>query len=205
MVVRRRLGLIAAALASPLLLGCEKLGIGTQAKPAFKAIDITGAPYANSLNLPDADGRMRSLADFKGRVTLVFFGFTQCPDVCPSTLGEIASVKQELGPAGADVQAVFVTVDPERDTPEVLKAYVAAFDPGFVALRGSLEQTREAAKHFKVFFEQRPGKTPQSYTIDHTAAAFVFDRQGRVRLFTRYGSGPQALKHDLQILLAEKV
>jgi protein SCO1/2 len=173
-------------------------------KPAFSAVDITGADYARKLALPDADGRVRSLDDFKGKVTVVFFGYTQCPDVCPTTMAELAQVKRSLGGKGGDVQGVFVTVDPERDTPQVLKAYMANFDTGFVALRGTPEQTKEAAKEFKVFYAKVPGKTPGSYTMDHTAGSYVFDRQGHVRLFTRYGAGPKALAGDLQQLLDEK-
>ena len=134
---------------------------------------------------------------------MVFFGFTQCPDVCPSTLAEIAEVKRSLGADGQRVQGVFVTVDPERDTPQVLKSYVAQFDPSFVALRGTPEQTREVAKDFKVFYAKVPGKTEGSYTVDHTAGSYVFDTQGRLRLFTRYGSGPQALANDIKLLLTE--
>lgn len=171
-------------------------------KPAFKAIDITGATYAQQLDLPDVSGQKRSLADFKGKVTIVFFGYAQCPDVCPGTLVEIADARQKLGADGAKVQPVFVTVDPERDTAQVLKEYVAAFGLDVVALRGDLEQTQAAAKAFKVFFAKVPGKEPGSYTIDHTAGAYVFDREGRVRLFVRYGSGTEALVHDLKLLLA---
>jgi protein SCO1 len=197
---RRRWLLAAAAVAGAAALsGCDRLGGGA----AFKAIDITGADYAGALSLPDAEGRLRTLADFRGKVLVVFFGFTQCPDVCPSTLAELAEVKRALGPAGADVQGIFVTVDPERDTPELLKAYVASFDPGFVALRGDAEQTRATAKAFKVYYAKVAGSTPDNYTMDHTAGSYVFDRQGRVRLFTRYGTGPQALAHDLRILLEE--
>jgi protein SCO1/2 len=190
-----------ALLLAGLLAGCDRLG-GAQ-KPAFKAVDITGAEYARELSLTDADGRRRTLADFKGKVTLVFFGYTQCPDVCPTTLGELAAVKRELGQDGERVQGVFVSVDPQRDTPQVLKAYVGAFDPGFVALRGSDEETQAAARNFKVFFARVPGKTEGSYTVDHTAGTYVFDAQGRVRLFVRYGSGAEALRHDLKLLLAE--
>jgi protein SCO1 len=192
----------ALSLAAALLLaGCDQR---PGAPPSFKSVDITGADYAQALALPDADGRPRSLAEFKGRVAVVFFGFTQCPDVCPTTLTELATVKQQLGPAGADVVGIFVTVDPERDTPEVLKAYVGNFGADMVALRGSEEQTRAAAKSFKAFYQKVPGKTATSYTVDHTAASYVFDRQGRVRLFTRYGTGAEALAHDLKILLADK-
>ena len=145
---------------------------------------------------------MRTLADFQGQVVLVFFGFTHCPDVCPTTLVEVAMVKKALGVDGRRLQAVFVTIDPERDTPELLKAYVTNFDPGFIALRGTPEQTAAAAKHFKVYFAKVPGKTAGSYSMDHTAGAYLFDPQGRVRLFTRHGGGAQALEADVRQLLA---
>ena len=176
---------------------------GAPPKATFKGVDITGAEYAQELDLADADGKRRKLADFKGKVAVVFFGYTQCPDVCPTTLAELAQVKQSLGDAGARVQGVFVTVDPERDTPEVLKAYVGNFGADFVALRGTAEETKAAAKAFKVFYAKVPGKTDTSYTMDHTAGSYIFDAQGRVRLFTRYGSGAEALRHDLALLLAE--
>jgi protein SCO1/2 len=193
---RRTLLLGAAAL----MAGCGRPGGGA---PGFQGVDITGANYAKRLELPDAEGRARTLADFRGKVTLVFFGYVQCPDVCPTTLAELAEVKRMLGPDGDRVQGVFVTLDPERDTPHVLKNYVSAFHPSFVALRGTPEQTRAAAQEFKVFFAKVPGKTDGSYTVDHTAASFLFDAQGRVRVYTRYGSGPQALAQDLKKLIAE--
>jgi protein SCO1 len=171
-------------------------------KPAFKSIDITGADYAKQLDLPDVDGKPRTLADFKGKVAIVFFGFAQCPDVCPGTLAEVAQARQALGADAARVQTVFVTVDPERDTAEVLKAYVGSFGSDVIALRGTLEQTQAAAKGFKVFFAKVPGKSADSYTIDHTAGAFVFDPKGRVRLFVRYGTGPEVLAQDLKLLLS---
>lgn len=200
-LARRLLIVLASALA---LAGCDKLAPGGGAgREPFQAIDITGADYAKELALPDVDGRLRTLADFRGEVVVVFFGYVQCPDVCPTTMAELAAVKRELGADGARVRGVFVTVDPERDTAEVLKAYVASFDPGFVALRGTPEQIKVAAKQFKIFFSKVPGQTEGSYTIDHTAGSYVFDAQGRVRLFTRYGSGATALVHDLKLLLAE--
>ena len=171
-------------------------------KPAFKGIDITGAEYARRLDLPDTGGKPRTLADFKGKVVVVFFGYAQCPDVCPTTLAEIAEVKQKLGPDGDKVQALLVTVDPERDTPEVLAAYVAHFGRDFVALRGTPEQTTAAAKEFKVFFAKVPGKSAASYTMDHTAGSFIFDPQGRVRLFVRQGGGAEAMAQDVKLLLA---
>jgi len=190
-----------ASLAVGLLGGCDRQG-GAD-KPSFKAVDITGAEYARELSLPDADGKPRQLSDFKGKVTLVFFGYTQCPDVCPTTLAELAAVKRELGKDGERVQGIFVSVDPERDTPQILKAYMASFGPDFIALRGSPEQTQVAAQAFKVFYAKSPGRTEGSYTMDHTAGTYVFDAQGKVRLFVRYGSGAEALRHDLKLLLAQ--
>jgi protein SCO1 len=206
---RRRLIVAGAAavLCAAVLAGCQRGdGVGATAapKPSFKGIDITGAEYARELKLADADGRLRQLSDFHGKVTVVFFGFTQCPDVCPTTLVELAQVKKALGADGDKVQGVFVTVDPERDTAEVLKAYVGGFDAGFIALRGTPEETRAVAKDFKVFYAKVPGKTPTSYSVDHTAGSYIFDTQGRVRLFTRYGTGAEALTHDLKVLLAER-
>lgn len=190
-----------AALAALMLAGCQKSG---PEKQAFKGVDLTGAEYARQLNLTDQDGRARSLADFKGKVLVVFFGYTQCPDVCPTTMAEVAEVKRSLGADGDKVQGIFVTIDPERDTPQLLKAYMASFDPSFVALRGSPEQTQAAAKEFKVFYAKMPGKTPESYTMDHTAASFIFDTEGRVRVYARYGAGAQPLAHDIKLLLDEK-
>nr|WP_316640689.1 SCO family protein [uncultured Roseateles sp.] len=189
----------------PALAACDKLGLdGAGNKPVFKGVDITGAEYARTLNLSDQMGQPRTLGDFKGKVVVVFFGYTQCPDVCPTTLAELAQVKKSLGADGERVQGVFVTIDPERDTAELLKAYVSNFDPSFVALRGTPDQTAAVAKEFKVFFAKVPGKTPDSYTMDHTAASFLLDTQGKVRVFSRYGAGAQVLADDLKILLAEK-
>ena len=171
-------------------------------KPQFSAVDLTGADYAKYFQLPDTEGKVRSLKDFRGKAVVVFFGFTQCPDVCPTTLAEIAQAKQLLGPDGAKVQGIFVTVDPERDTPQILKAYMANFGPDFIALRGSPEQLAAVAKDFKVYYKKVEGKTPGSYTMDHSAASFVYDPQGRLRLYSRYGSGPQALANDIKQLLA---
>lgn len=184
-----------------LLAGCDKLPQLASSTQAFKAVDITGADYGSGLSLPDQNGKTRTLADFKGKLTVVFFGYTQCPDVCPTTMAELAQVKKALGADGDKVQGVFITIDPERDTPEILKAYMGSFDPSFVALRGTPEQTAAVAKSFKVFYAKVPGKTEGSYTMDHTAGSYVFDTSGKLRLFTRYGSGSEALKSDLQALL----
>lgn len=183
------------------LAGCKPMGGADGPKGAFKAVDITGADYAKDFSLPDVDGKVRTIADFKGKAVLVFFGFAQCPDVCPTTMAELAQVKKQLGAEGERIQGVFITVDPERDTPEVLKGYVRNFDPSFVALRGTPEQTLATAKAFKIFYEKVPGKTPGGYTVNHTAASYLFDPQGRVRLYVRYGSGPEALAADFKQLL----
>jgi len=173
----------------------------TESKPQFKSVDLTGADYAKDFQLTDHNGQPRSLKDFRGKVVVVFFGYTQCPDVCPTTMAELAEAKKLLGPDADKVQGLFITIDPERDTPEVLKAYMANFDPGFLALRGTPEQVAAAAKEFKVFFRKVPGQTATSYTMDHSAASFAFDTQGRLRLYTRYGSGAQVLASDLKLLL----
>jgi protein SCO1/2 len=176
---------------------------GTSAPPLvtkFNAVDITGADYAHKLSLPDFDGHARTLADFKGKVVYVFFGFTQCPDVCPTTMAELAEVRRRLGADGERVQGIFVTVDPERDSPPVLKAYLQGMDKSFVGLRGSLEQTEETTRDFKVFYQKVPTKNG-GYTMDHTAGAFVFDPDGQVRLFVRYGMGVDGLTADIKQLL----
>ena len=184
------------------LLGAAAAAAGCmESKPQFKSVDLTGADYARDFAMPDQDGKMRTLKEFQGEVVVLFFGYTQCPDVCPTTLAEIAQAKQLLGAQGAKVRGVFVTVDPERDTPQVLKSYLANFGPDFVGLRGTPEQTAAMAKDFKIYYKKVEGKTPGSYTMDHSAASFVYDPQGRLRLYTRYGSGAQALADDLKLLL----
>jgi protein SCO1/2 len=198
--------LAAAVIAAAMLGACGRADDMAPPKPAvaFQSIDITGADYAQALELPDADGKRRTLAEFKGQVVVLFFGFTQCPDVCPTTMAELAAVKQRLGADGARVVPIFVTVDPERDTPVVLKAYVGSFGADFVALRGTSDETKAIAKAFKIFYAKVPGKTESSYTIDHTARSYVYDTRGRLRLATRHGMGPDALASDLKQLLAEK-
>jgi protein SCO1/2 len=190
--------LLAAALLA--VSGCDRLGLSS-AKPAFNGVDVTGSDIGRTLALTDQNGQARTLADFKGKVVVVFFGYTQCPDVCPTTMAELAQVKKTLGKDGDRVQGVFVTVDPERDTPQVLKAYMGSFDPTFVALRGTLDQTAAAAKEFKVFYAKVPGKTEGSYTMDHTAGSYVIDPTGKLRLFERYGGPPEALAADLRALM----
>lgn len=192
-----------------LAAGAVTVGLGnmlaacTESKPQFKAVDLTGADYAKDFQLTDHNGQVRTLKDFKGKLVVMFFGYTQCPDVCPTTLADLAEAKKLLGPDGAKVQGLFVTVDPQRDTPEVLKGYMANFDPSFLALRGTPEQLAAVAKEFKVYYKKVDGKTPTSYTMDHSAANFVYDTHGHLRLYSRYDSGAQALASDLRLLLQE--
>jgi protein SCO1/2 len=169
--------------------------------PRFNNVDITGANYARDFRLADFNGKMRSLSDFRGKLVVVFFGYTQCPDVCPTTLTDMAEVKKRLGPDGDKLQVIFITLDPDRDTNEVLAQYVPGFDPSFLALRGTREETAAIAKDFKVFYQKVPGKTETSYTLDHTAGSYVFDREGRVRLFLRHAGGVEPIVADLQKLL----
>lgn len=170
--------------------------------PKFKSTDITGADYGRELALTDHLGRSRTLADFRGKVVVLSFGFTHCPDICPTTLADLATVVRSLGAAAAPrVQVLFVTVDPERDTREVLAQYVPAFDPGFLGLYGDLEATRRAAREFKVYFEKQPAGA--SYTVNHSAQSYVIDAQGRLRLFIRHERIAADLAHDLRTLLAE--
>jgi protein SCO1/2 len=184
-----------AGAAGALLAGCG------QNKPQFSSIDLTGADYAKDFQLPDQDGKVRSLKDFQGKVVVLFFGYTQCPDVCPTTMTELAQVRKMLGADGDKLQVLFVTVDPERDTAQVLKGYMANFDPSFLALRPTPEQLALMAKDFKVFYKKSEGKTPGSYSMDHSAASYVYDATGRLRLYTRYGSGVEALASDIRLLL----
>ena len=170
--------------------------------PSFVSVDITGADYARDFSLVDHNGQTRSIKDFAGKVVVVFFGYTQCPDVCPTSMSELAEIRKLLGADGERLQGIFITVDPDRDTPEVLKAYMGNFDPSFLALRpSSPEQLAALAKDFKAYYKKVDGRTPTSYTMDHSAGSYVFDPQGRIRLFTRYGMGAPALAGDLRQLL----
>ena len=170
-------------------------------KPSFGAIDITGAEYARDFSLTDHNGQQRSLKDFAGKVVVLFFGYTQCPDVCPTSMLELAEVKRLLGADGERVQGLFVTVDPARDTPEMLKAYMEAFDPGFLALYTTPEKLEALAKEYKVYYKKVDGKTPTSYSMDHSAGSYVYDTRGKLRLYTRYGSGAALLAADIKLLL----
>ncbi len=173
-------------------------------KESFVSIDVTGADYARDFPLPDAGGKIRSIKDFAGKVVVVFFGYTQCPDVCPTTMTELSEIRKILGKDGDRLQGVLITVDPQRDTPEVLKAYVGNFDPSFVALRpASPEQLAAVAKDFKVYYKRSDGRTETSYTMDHSAGSYIYDTKGQLRLYTRYGMGVQPLAGDIRQLLKQ--
>ena len=172
-------------------------------QPGFRNTDITGADCCKDFRLTDHNGKVRTLADFHGKAVVMFFGYTQCPDVCPTTMLEMKAVLQQLGADAQRVQVLFVTVDPERDTRELLSSYVPAFDPDFLGLYGDMETTARTAKEFRVFYQKQPGTTPSSYTVDHTAGSYVFDPQGRVRLFVRHGDGGANLVADLRTLLKQ--
>ena len=172
-------------------------------QPGFKNADVSGADCCKDFRLTDHNGKVRTLADFRGKAVVMFFGYTQCPDVCPTTMLEMKAVLQQLGADAQRVQVLFVTVDPERDTRELLASYVPAFDPSFLGLFGDMEATAKTAKDFRVFYQKQPGSTPSSYTIDHTAGSYVFDPQGRVRLFVRHGDGGANLAADLRTLLKQ--
>ena len=171
------------------------------AKPEFNAIDLTGADYAQGFELVDPFGQRRQLSDFKGKVVVVFFGFTQCPDFCPTTLSEWVQVKKSLADKGDLLQPVLITLDPERDTPELLKAYMANFDPSFIALLPALDQLPALAKQYKIYYKKVETGSAGNYTMDHSAGTYVYDTSGRLRLYARYGLGPQALSQDIGKLL----
>jgi len=185
----------AGILLAGLLAACS------EQKLKFAAVDITGADYAKDFELTDHNGQPRRLKDFAGKVVVLFFGYTQCPDVCPTSMAELAEVKRLLGPDGDKLQGLFVTVDPERDTPAVLKAYMANFDPGFLALYTTPDKLALLARDYKVYYKKAEGKTPTSYSMDHSAGSYVYDTQGKLRLYTRYGSGAQPLAADIRLLL----
>lgn len=180
---------------------CMLCACSQASKPDFKNTDITGIDYAKDFSMPDFNGKLRHLADFRGKVVVMFFGYTQCPDVCPTTMAELAGVMKDLGAQADQVQVLFVTLDPERDTPKVLAQYVPNFDKRFLGLVGDAAATKKIAGDFKIFYEKVPGKTPGSYSLDHSAGSYVFDKEGHVRLFVRFNQGPDPITHDLKLLL----
>ena len=169
--------------------------------PKFQSSDVTGAGFGREFALTDHAGKPRGLADYGGRVVVLFFGYTQCPDVCPTTLAALAQAMKTLGPDAAKVQVLFVTVDPDRDTGELLATYVSAFDPSFVGLRGDAEAIARTAREFRIIYQKQPGRTPESYTVDHSAGTFVFDPKGRLRLYVGNGQGADVFAHDIRELL----
>jgi len=172
-------------------------------QPSFQSTDITGADFGKAFVLTDHNGKPRTLGDFRGQVVVMFFGYTHCPDVCPTTLAELAVAVKKLGPLGEKVQVLMVTVDPERDTPDLLAKYVIAFNPKFLALRGNADETARVAKEFKVIFQKVAGPRPENYSMDHSAGSYIFDRQGRLRLYVGYGRGADIFAHDIDLLLKQ--
>ena len=199
---RRRVNAwLAAAALGGLLAGCDQ-PLSKPPAAAFKGIDISGAPYGRGFTLTDFNGQSRTLADYSGRVVMLYFGFVQCPDVCPTALTRAAAVKQQLGADAAQLQVIFVTVDPERDTSELLRDYMAAFDPSFMALTGSPEQIKAVADEFRVYYKKVP--TGSTYTMDHTALSYLFDREGHIRVVLRHEQTADDYTADIRQLLAEK-
>jgi len=196
---RRRFVLTALASTAsvPVLMACSP-----ETTP-FKSTDVTGASFAKDLRLKDHHGNLKTMKDFKGKIAVVFFGFTQCPDVCPTSMTTMAEVKRLLGAQGDRLQVLFITVDPERDTQLLLKDYMANFDPSFIALRPEPDELKGVASDFKIYFKKVSGSTPTSYTMDHSAGKYIFDTEGRVRLFSAYGTDAATIASDIQILLTK--
>lgn len=197
--MKRRVAALMGA-AAFLLAACQP----SPPPPAFEATDITGAAFARDFRLTDHNGRTRTLADFRGKVVAVFFGYTHCPDVCPTTLSDFAAALQQLGPQAEKVQVIFVTVDPERDTPELLKAFVPAFNPTFLGMVADAETLRRLAKEYKVVYQKTSVKAADDYLIDHSAGTYVYDQKGNIRLLMPYGSSPEAIARDLRTLLSAR-
>lgn len=171
--------------------------------PAFTNTDVTGLGYAHDFALKDFNGKPRSMADFKGKAVVIFFGYTQCPDVCPTTMHDLGDVMTQLGPSADKVQVLFITVDPERDTAQLLSQYVPAFDKRFVGLTGTLPEIDKTAKDFHVYYQKVPGKTKGSYSMDHTAGLYIYDPEGRIRVFAGNAATMESIVHDLKILLGQ--
>jgi len=191
---------VIAQFALVLLAAFAVVACGPEA-PKFMASDVTGTSFGHDFKLVDHNGTPRTLADYRGKAVVVFFGYTQCPDFCPTTLAELAEAMKRLGPDAERVQVLFVTVDPERDTPALLKNYVPAFDPRFIGLYGDADATARTAKEFKVVYQKRPGQTPGTYTMDHSAGTFIFDPNGKLRVYVGYGQGAEVFAHDIKALL----
>lgn len=193
--MNRPFGIVVAALLALFVAACSP------DNPRFQASDVTGVAFGRDFKLTDHNGKPRTLSDFRGKVVVLFFGYTQCPDVCPTTLSDLAAALQKLGADADRVQVLFVTIDPERDTPELLSHYVPAFNPSFLGLSGDAAATAATAREFKVLYQKQPGSTPGSYSMDHSAGTFIFDSQGKLRLFVSQGQGPEIFAHDIRELL----
>ncbi len=200
---RRALAALGSLGALSLLAACDRVVGSGDAKTvaSFRGLDLTGVSYGRDFRLPDVNGQERALADWRGKLVLLYFGFVQCPDVCPTALTRAVETRRLLGARGDQLQVIFVTVDPERDTPELLREYMAAFDPSFVALRGDAERLKQTAAEFKVYYQKVP--TGSTYTMDHTALSYVFDAQGRLRLALKHEQTAQDYAHDIGLLIAE--
>jgi protein SCO1/2 len=190
--------LAACVMAAFALAGCQP----APQPPSFQATDITGAPFARDFRLTDHNGQVRTLADFKGKAVAIFFGYVHCPDVCPTTLSDFAAALQQLGPQAEQVQVIFVTVDPQRDTPELLKQFVPAFNPDFLGMYTDEATLKQLVKEYKVVYQKTAVKAADDYLIDHSAGTYVYDRKGNLRLLMPYGSSPDAIAQDLRTLLA---
>jgi protein SCO1/2 len=190
-----RVATVALWLLAALIAGCD-----SSPEPSFQLTDLTGAEFGRDFQLTDHNGKPRTLADFKGKVVAIFFGYTHCPDVCPTVLGELAIVANELGKDAGRMQVLFITADPERDTPAVLSRYVPAFHPDFLGLYGDADATARTAKEFKVFYQKQP-LPGGGYSVDHSAGTYIYDTAGRLRLFAGYGQGAPKMLHDIRLLL----
>lgn len=180
------------------LAGCQPAA----QSPVFQATDISGAGFARDFRLTDHNGRIRTLADFKGKVVAIFFGYTHCPDVCPTTLSDFAAALKQLGRQAERVQVIFVTLDPQRDTPAILKQYVPAFNPDFLGMYTDADTLKQLAKDYKIVYQRTSVKAADDYLIDHSAGTYIYDPAGNLRLLMPYGSSPEAITHDLRILLS---
>lgn len=192
------LSLTAAFLTTLLLAACSD---SNTAKPTFLSTDITGVDFGKGLDLTDHNGKTRTLADFKGQVVVLFFGYTHCPDICPATMGNLAAAMTKLGPDASRVQVLFVTVDPERDTPAILKEYLSAFSPSFLGLYGDAQATEKAAKEFKTVYQKQAGEFTAHHTMDHSTGTYIFDTEGKLRLYVSSEKGGDVFAHDVSELL----
>ena len=191
------LRLLLAGLAMAPLHGCKQ----PEAAQSFKSTNVTGIDSGKDFRLTDHLGQLRTLSDFKGKIVVLFFGYTHCPEACPNTLTELALVMKRLGPDADKVQVLFITLDPERDTQAILAQFVPSFNPKFIGLYGTPAQIAETAKEYRLFYSKEPGKSPGNYTLDHSVGTYIYDQSGRLRLHAAYGQGVDALVHDIKLLL----